>query len=60
MQDGSGDPEEGATRFAADGALEVFDGKVWAPYKPLVDDGFGAVFKGAPLPEPPTDDSGTQ
>ncbi|HXT93989.1 MAG TPA: hypothetical protein VN714_32565 [Trebonia sp.] len=35
----------GDTRFAVDGALEIFDDQVWAPYRPPQDDGDGPVFK---------------
>jgi hypothetical protein len=56
MQDASGEPEEGETRFAANGTLEVFDGKAWKAYQPPVDDGLGFAFKGSPEPEPSADD----
>lgn len=52
MQDGSSGPEEGASRFAADGTIEVFDGTAWAPYQPVFDDGYSVVFKGAVPAEP--------
>ena len=53
MPDPRNGPEEGATRFAADGTLEVFDGTAWAPYEPLDDDGLGVPFKGGPTPPSP-------
>lgn len=45
MSDTQPAPQVGATRFAADGTLEIFDGQVWAPYRPPQDDSPGPVFK---------------
>jgi hypothetical protein len=55
MADGSDSPEENATRFAADGTLEEYDGKAWVPYRGSDDDGFGFAFKGSPQPKPADD-----
>jgi len=57
MQGADDTAEEGATRFAADGTVEVFNGTRWLPYQPVIDDGFGVIFKGGPPPAPPAGDA---
>jgi hypothetical protein len=52
-------PEEGATRFAADGTLEVYDGTSWEAYQPLADEGDGVILKGAAPEDPAADDPAT-
>jgi hypothetical protein len=48
-------PEVGAIRHAQDGALEVFDGQGWAPYRPPRDFFSVRILKGFENGEAPLD-----